>query len=67
MEQAARGSYICLDMRSGYSLLLVLGCHSLDRDNPVDPVVTHGVRGEGAGLSLIVPCQRRWQPSSTAL
>ena len=53
MEQAARGSYICLDMRSGYSLLLVLGCHILDRDNPVDPVVTHGVRGEGAGLSLI--------------
>jgi len=34
-----------------------LGCHALDRDNPVDPAADDPIadNGEGAGLSLVVP------------
>ena len=42
-------------MRSGVLfplLALTLGCHALDRDNPVDPAA--GDDGDGAGLSLVI-------------
>lgn len=36
---------------------LAIGCHSLDRNNPVDPSATHNSDSgqPGAGLSLVVP------------
>lgn len=56
----ALDSYISPVIRSGILFLLLAlalgshaGCHTLDRDNPVDPAIGDG--GDRAGLSLVVP------------
>ena len=56
----ALDSYISPVTRSGILFLLLAlalgshaGCHTLDRDNPVDPAIGDG--GDRAGLSLVVP------------
>ncbi|MFP6592435.1 MAG: hypothetical protein VCE12_18135, partial [Candidatus Latescibacterota bacterium] len=64
MEQVALDSYISPVIRSGGLFLLLAlalgshaGCHTLDRDNPVDPTIGDGDGdgGDRAGLSLVVP------------
>jgi len=55
LEEVVRGSYILPVTKSGVLfplLALTLGCHALDRDNPVDPAAGDG--GGGAGLSLVI-------------
>ncbi len=58
----ALDSYISPVIRSGVLFLLLAlalgshaGCHTLDRDNPVDPTIGDGDGGDRAGLSLVVP------------
>jgi hypothetical protein len=64
VERCGQGGYISPVMRFGIPFLLALvlscylGCHAIDRDNPVDPAgVDQAVAGgrQSAGLTLVVP------------